>query len=98
MKTVRNIHETKARFSDLVAHVERHGTVAVVCRHGKPVADLVPHRGGNDDPLASEPALAGARYVGDPLAPLGEEDGPEAMRWSFWTHTRSSGDSVLETP
>ena len=86
MKTVRNIHETKARFSDLVAHVERHGTVAVVCRHGKPVADLVPHRGGNDDPLASEPALAGARYVGDPLAPLASTASAIARAQQVATH------------
>lgn len=80
MKTVRSIYETKAHFSDLVAQVERQGTVVVICRHGKPVADLVPHRGGSDDPLKPDPALVGACYLGDPLAPLGVEDWPEELR------------------
>ena len=80
MKTAVNIYDAKAHFSDLVATVERSGSCIVICRHGKPVADLTPHRVRKQGPLASAPALAGARFHGDPCAPLGSEDWPEALR------------------
>jgi len=39
-----NIHEAKARLSAIVAEISRTGDTVVLCRHGKPVADIVPHR------------------------------------------------------
>jgi prevent-host-death family protein len=80
MKTSINIYDAKAHFSNLVAAVERDGTRIVICRHGKPVADLTPHRGHKHSPLIPDPALAGARFHGDPCAPLPPEDWPEAQR------------------
>jgi prevent-host-death family protein len=79
MKKMQSIYETKAHFSELVAEVERTGTVIVISRHGKPVADLVPHRAVSD-PLKSDPALRGAVYKGDPCAPLDVVDWPESLR------------------
>lgn len=79
MKTMHSIYETKAHFSELVAEVERTGTVIVISRHGKPVADLVPHR-VSKDPLKTDPALRGAVYKGDPCAPVDAADWPEALR------------------
>jgi prevent-host-death family protein len=43
MKIV-NIHEAKTKLSALLAEVEATGEKVLICRHGKPVADLVPHR------------------------------------------------------
>ena len=43
MKTV-NVHEAKTGFSGLLAEIEQRGERIVICRNGKPVADLVPHR------------------------------------------------------
>lgn len=80
MKKMQSIYETKAHFSELVADVERNGTVIVISRHGKPVADLVPHRAAAKNPLKPDPALSGAAYKGDPTAPLDPADWPEALR------------------
>ena len=46
MKIV-NIHEAKTQLSALLAEVEKTGEKVLICRHGKPVADLVPHRKRN---------------------------------------------------
>jgi|GEM_PF-787775 len=43
MKIV-TIHEAKTKLSALLAEVERKGENVLICRHGKPTADLVPHR------------------------------------------------------
>ena len=43
MKTV-NVHEAKTQFSGLLARIEKRGERIVICRNGKPVADLVPHQ------------------------------------------------------
>lgn len=80
MKTSVNIYDAKAHFSDLIAKVERSGGRIVICRHGKPVADLTPHRGDTQGPLIPDPALAGARFHGDPSAPLPVEDWPLGQR------------------
>ncbi|MDA0578023.1 MAG: type II toxin-antitoxin system prevent-host-death family antitoxin [Verrucomicrobia bacterium] len=80
MGTRVNIYDAKARFSSLIATVERSGTRIVICRHGKPVADLTPHRGHKHGPLIPDPALAGACFHGDPCAPLSPADWPEDQR------------------
>lgn len=45
MKSV-NTHDAKTRLSVILAEVEQNAESFVICRNGKPVADLVPHRGG----------------------------------------------------
>lgn len=80
VKTSVNIYDAKAHFSDLVATVENSGARIVICRHGKPVADLTPHCGTKHTPLVTDPALAGAHYKDDPCAPLSPEDWPEELK------------------
>ena len=65
--------------SDLVATVERSGARIVICRHGVPVADLVPHQPARN-PFRVRESLVGAKYLGDPTAPLEKDDWPEALR------------------
>ena len=55
-------------------------TVVNICRHGKPVADLTPHVHEASGPLVPDPELAGARFHGDPSAPLTAEDWAESQR------------------
>ena len=45
MAYVVNIHEAETQFSRLIERAAR-GERIVIARAGKPVADLVPHRGG----------------------------------------------------
>ncbi len=42
MKTL-NVHEAKTRLSSVLAAVAEKGEKYLICRNGKPVADLVPH-------------------------------------------------------
>jgi len=79
MKRTANIYEAKSQLSRLISIVEETGEPYVICRNGKPVADLVPHR-QMQDPLQADPALRGAKFVGDPTAGLNEEDWPETLR------------------
>jgi len=80
MNTTVNIYDAKAHFSSLVATVERSGARIVICRHGKPIADLTPHRNPEHSPLKTDPAMTGARFIGDPCAPLSPADWPEEQR------------------
>lgn len=43
MKSV-NVHEAKTSLSKLLSDVESKGAMITICRYGKPVADLLPHR------------------------------------------------------
>jgi prevent-host-death family protein len=76
METI-NLYQAKTQFSRLVAAVERKQERIVVCRNGLPVADLVPHTPDLIKTLDPDPLLAGARFLGDPVAPLDPEDWPE---------------------
>jgi prevent-host-death family protein len=78
MKSV-NTYEAKAHLSRLIAEVQRTGKPVTICRNNRPVVDLVPHRTSHD-PLEQDPELKGARFVGDPCAPVAEEDWPESAR------------------
>ena len=73
-----NTHEAKTRLSELLADVEAHGEVILICRNGKPVAELRPVTAVSRSPLAKNPRLQGMRLVEDPTLPLDPEDWPEA--------------------
>ncbi len=75
-----NLYEARTQFSRLVKAVEKQGERIVVCRNGLPVADLVPHRQGSANTLEPSPLLAGARFIGDPVAPLDSGDWPEELK------------------
>ncbi len=78
MKTV-NLYEAKTHLSKLIAQIEVDGEIVVLCRNGKPVADIVPHK-PSGAVVQPDPELAGARYLSDPSAPLDSSDWPEALR------------------
>ena len=75
-----NLYEAKTQLSRLVASVENGGGRIVLCRNGTPVADIVPHDKGAYTTLEPHPDLLGARFLGDPTAPVAVEDWPEALR------------------
>lgn len=78
MKRV-NLYEAKTHLSKLVSAVEESGEPIVLCRSGRPVADLVPHA-GESPKLTPDPELAGATFVGDPCKGVPEEDWPENLK------------------
>jgi prevent-host-death family protein len=63
-----NVHEAKTRLSSLLADVENKGESFLICRNGKPIADLVPH--AKADRLTPHPVLRRIRVRYDPIEPL----------------------------
>jgi prevent-host-death family protein len=74
MKIV-NVHEAKTRLSALLAEIERSGETVLICRHGKPVANLVPHRKRNR--LEPHPVMSKIQIHYDPTEPLTEDEWDE---------------------
>ncbi len=77
MKTV-NIHEAKTHLSALLAAIEKQGEEILICRNGKPVADLVPHR--NRDRMRPHPVMKKIRIAYDVTEPLTADEWPESAR------------------
>ncbi|MBW2120170.1 MAG: type II toxin-antitoxin system prevent-host-death family antitoxin [Deltaproteobacteria bacterium] len=74
MKVVQ-VHEAKTKLSALLAEVEKTGERIFICRHGKPVADLVPHK--RRDRIALHPVMSRIKIDYDPTKPLTEDEWPE---------------------
>lgn len=72
MKSV-SVHEAKARFSELVGAVEKHGTSVVVSRYGHPVVELRPLRAAKR--TAKHPLLSRLVIRGDLTKPTEAEWG-----------------------
>jgi prevent-host-death family protein len=77
MKSV-NVHEAKTNFSTLLARIEKDSQPIVICRNGKPVADLVPHK--RVDRTKPHPLLSRIKIHYDPAEPLTADEWPEAAR------------------
>jgi antitoxin (DNA-binding transcriptional repressor) of toxin-antitoxin stability system len=69
-----NVHEAKTHLSSILAEVEQNGETFLICRNGKPVADLVPHVAGNR--LTPHPLLRRIRVGYDPTEPLTADEWP----------------------
>ena len=77
MKRV-NVYEAKTNLSSLLAALERDGQSVVICRNGRPVADLVPHpRAGR---TKAHPVLGNIKIGYDPVEPLAADEWPAAAR------------------
>ena len=73
-----NVHEAKTNLSAVLAEVERKGETFVICRAGKPVANLVPLP--RRSRLIPHPTLSKIEINYDPTAPIDAEDWPEYAR------------------
>jgi prevent-host-death family protein len=74
MKTLK-VHEAKTRLSAVLSEVEEKGETFLICRNGKPIADLVPHR--KRSRLAPHPAFSRIRIGYDATEPLSADEWPE---------------------
>jgi antitoxin (DNA-binding transcriptional repressor) of toxin-antitoxin stability system len=77
MKTL-NVHETKTHLSNLLKEIEATGERIVICRNGKPVADLSAHKPASR--LEVDPLLSQIKINYDPTEPSSDEDWPEFAR------------------
>jgi antitoxin (DNA-binding transcriptional repressor) of toxin-antitoxin stability system len=64
--------------SALLAAVEADGETVIICRNGRPIAELRRIERPKD-PFRQNPALAGVKFHEDPCQPLSPEDWPGAM-------------------
>ena len=74
MKTV-NIHEAKTNLSALLAEIEKNGETIIICRNGKPVANLNPYLSRNR--LILHPEMSRIEINYNPVEPLSESEWPE---------------------
>lgn len=74
-----NTHEAKTRLSELLAAVETRGEIVILCRAGRPIAEIRPLP-RKRDPLRKDPKLSRIVFREDPSAPLSPEDWPEPSR------------------
>jgi prevent-host-death family protein len=70
MKMV-NVHEAKTRLSELLGKTEK-GETYIICRNGKPVADLVPHKKTRRTEI--HPVLSKLEVRYDPTEELAPEE------------------------
>ena len=70
MKTV-NVHEAKTQLSRILEDVEK-GESYVICRNGRPVADLVVHKTRRR--TAPHPQLSKVKIRYDPMEPLSPDE------------------------
>ena len=71
--------EAKAQLPKLLAQIEKSGQPIVICRDGKPVADLVPHRVVKRN-LKPDPILSTIVIKCDLTEPLSEKAWPKECR------------------
>lgn len=70
-----NVHEAKTRLSAVLTEIEKKGETYLICRNGKPVADLVPHV--KKSRLVRHPMLSRIRMNYDAAEPLTAGEWPE---------------------
>ena len=73
-----NTHEAKSKLSKLLAEIEDNNEHVRICRHGRPIADLIPVK-LPQDPLSQDPELQ-VEILDDPTASLDAKDWPEEWR------------------
>jgi antitoxin (DNA-binding transcriptional repressor) of toxin-antitoxin stability system len=74
-----NTHEAKTRLSELLTQIEMKKETVVICRNGKPVAELIPWHKAMD-PLRQDSQLKEVVFHEDPSLPLSENEWPDTLR------------------
>jgi prevent-host-death family protein len=74
-----NTHQAKTHLSELLAKVESAHETVVICRNGKPVAEMLPWR-SKKDPFQQDPELKKVIFHEDPSLPLDEGEWPSEQR------------------
>jgi prevent-host-death family protein len=75
-----NMHEAKTRLSELVKAVEEKNQTVIICRKGKPVAQLTTPARRGVNRLKIHPDLKPLRINYDPTEPLGQDEWPSEYR------------------
>ena len=74
-----NTHEAKSRLSELLVSVEQNNEKVIICRNGKPVAELTAWTKKNN-PLRKSSKLKNVAFHEDASLPLSEDEWPGQVR------------------
>jgi antitoxin (DNA-binding transcriptional repressor) of toxin-antitoxin stability system len=69
-----NIHEAKTKLSSVLMHIEKTGESVVICRNGRPVAELGPLKQRQGSRLGVHPVLSNIQINYDPIEDLDEAE------------------------
>ena len=74
-----NTHEAKTKLSELLSKIENEGEVIIICRNGKPIAEMQPWK-KTKSPLRQSAALKKIVFEEDPALPLDDDEWPLSER------------------
>jgi prevent-host-death family protein len=74
MKQMINIHEAKTKLSAVLARIEETGESILICRSGKPVAELGPLKKRGGSRLGKHPVMSKIKIKYDPAEPMTEDE------------------------
>ncbi|MEA1972785.1 MAG: type II toxin-antitoxin system Phd/YefM family antitoxin [Candidatus Cloacimonadota bacterium] len=74
MKTL-TINEAESNFSSVLTEIEEKKEIFIICRNGKPVADLIPH--SRKTRRLPHPVMSAVRINYDPTEILSQDEWPE---------------------
>ena len=69
-----NIHEAKTKFSAVLMQIEKTGRRFVICRNGKPIAEIGPLKKRLGSRLDVHPLLSDMQINYDPTEDLSEDE------------------------
>jgi antitoxin (DNA-binding transcriptional repressor) of toxin-antitoxin stability system len=67
-----NVHEAKTRLSAVLMEIEKTGKTFLICRNGKPVAEMIPYK--RPSRLPYHPTLSRIEIGYDPVEELAEDE------------------------
>lgn len=73
MRTI-TINETESNFSAVLNEMEEKGEIFIICRNGRPVADLIPHT--RKSRRIPHPVMSAVRINYDPTETLSQDEWP----------------------
>ena len=69
-----NIHEAKTKLSSVLMRIEKTGESVIICRNGRPVAELGPIKQRRGSRLEVHPVLSDIQINYDPIEVLDENE------------------------
>jgi prevent-host-death family protein len=69
-----NVHEAKTKLSAVLAQIEATGQSVLICRNGKPVAELGPLKKRSGGRLGKHPVMGKIKIAYDPTEAMTEAE------------------------
>ena len=75
-----NIHEAKSKLSQILSDIENNEQKFIICRNGKPIAEIHKIESPKHNPLKQNPELKNVKIYEDLTTPLNSEQWPLHLR------------------